>query len=130
MSEQLAKQIQRVNDELDSKREAITRARARKPRKVRSRPSSPGTIHQSASATDKKTTPPSHSSSEDELKLVECDQLPMLPGEKELGRVTPHSALGKRMSIQLPVSEVDFIRSSSRRSHVTVKEDNNEQTHG
>ncbi|KAL4232082.1 Leucine-rich repeat-containing protein 74A [Mactra antiquata] len=50
ISDQIARQVKKKNDELEAKREAITRERARHPRKVRSRPASATNLFQQPNA--------------------------------------------------------------------------------
>ncbi|XP_052771516.1 leucine-rich repeat-containing protein 74A-like [Mya arenaria] len=118
IADQIAKHLKNVNDEIEAKREQITRERARRPRKVRSRPTSSRPNGQNW-----KSTPSQHGAGggqandtgnlddDDEIDINMVDSADPAPEESELtAPSTVRMTARKRMSIQLPIN----IRASSR----------------
>lgn len=88
IAESIAKQVQRTNEELEARREAITKERARRPRKVRSRPAS---SRQQKPVPGADSSPPSPhedlniEESDDEIKQLRGNKDEELVKDAELG---------------------------------------------
>lgn len=138
IAESIAKQVQRTNEELEARREAITKERARRPRKVRSRPASSTQQKPVPGADGSPPSPPEDLNIEeldDEIKQLRDDKDEELAKDSELGmEVANHtnnetaldiqeqkdpatigtratqawSARTRKKSIQLPLRNSDF----------------------
>lgn len=130
MTEKIARQIQKTNDELEARREAITRERARRPRKVKSRPVSSTQREDMAGLKSPSPTGVDDlGESDEEIIELQVDTIEdaddgketkddietdkardrTKPKEKKVGKSLHKSPRQRKKSIQLPISSPDFL---------------------
>lgn len=142
IADRIAKQVQRTNDVLEARREAITKERARRPRKVKSRPTSPTTWkHSSISPNASPSRDPNTEDSDEEIKQlgadsIECIDTDTVAQTAEVKGTTPNQSTVvqfkppkilqyRKKSIQLPLRRSDHAIHEDRKICKLTPDKNN-----